>query len=91
MRVLATFYKELLAKAGILVDDVISEYNQYKMFAQGRAAVPMRELFMSILQSEERQEQFKSLVPLMKVYLILPISTAVCERGFSTMKRVKTD
>ncbi|KAJ8352272.1 hypothetical protein SKAU_G00237480 [Synaphobranchus kaupii] len=34
MRVLATFYKELLAKAGILVDDVISEYNQYKMFAQ---------------------------------------------------------
>lgn len=27
----------------------------------------------------------------MEVYLILPVSTAVCERGFSAMKRVKTD
>ena len=51
MRVMATFYQELLRKAGIEVDEVLAEYNHYKIFAKGRAAVPMRELFMSVLQS----------------------------------------
>ncbi|KAM3877939.1 quattro [Diretmus argenteus] len=73
LRALATFYEELLDKAGILVDSVIAEYNQYKSYAQGRASVPMRELFMNILKSEETRERFRSLVPLMEVYLILPL------------------
>ena len=51
MREMATFYQELLRKAGIEVDEVLAEYNHYKIFAKGRAAVPMRELFMSVLQS----------------------------------------
>ncbi|KAJ8353429.1 hypothetical protein SKAU_G00209960 [Synaphobranchus kaupii] len=50
-RALATFYEELLGKADIMVDNVIAEYNQYKIYAQGRASVPMRELFMKILNS----------------------------------------
>ena len=51
MREMATFYQELLRKAGIEVDEVLAEYNHYKIFAKGRAAVPMREPFMSVLQS----------------------------------------
>ena len=27
----------------------------------------------------------------MEVYLVLPVSTAGCERGFSSMKRIKSD
>ncbi|XP_073716873.1 zinc finger protein 862-like [Misgurnus anguillicaudatus] len=40
---------------------------------------------------DERCERFRSLVTLLKIYLVLPVSTAVCERGFSAMKRVKSD
>lgn len=31
------------------------------------------------------------MVTLLRIYLVLPVSTAVCERGFSTMKRIKSD
>ena len=51
MREMATFYQELLRRAGNEVDEVLAAYNHYKMFAKGRAAVLMRELFMSVLQS----------------------------------------
>ena len=34
---------------------------------------------------------YPNLSKLAKVCLILPVSTADCERSFSTMKRVKTD
>ncbi|KAJ8000172.1 hypothetical protein DPEC_G00202080 [Dallia pectoralis] len=41
--------------------------------------------------TNERCERFRSLVTLMNIYLVLPVSTAVCEKGFSTMKRIKSD
>ncbi|KAJ8415103.1 hypothetical protein AAFF_G00008010 [Aldrovandia affinis] len=40
---------------------------------------------------EERRATFQCLSHLMHIYMVLPVSTAVCERGFSTLKRVKTD
>ncbi|KAK1895239.1 Zinc finger protein 862 [Dissostichus eleginoides] len=88
---LSGFYKELLAKAGITPEEVIAEYAQYKSFALRRSAVPMRDIFLSVLQSEERRAMFRCLCHLIEIYMVLPVSTAVCERGFSTMKRVKTD
>ncbi|KAF3840249.1 hypothetical protein F7725_018966 [Dissostichus mawsoni] len=91
MKSLSGFYKELLAKAGITPEEVIAEYAQYKSFALRRSAVPMRDIFLSVLQSEERRAMFRCLCHLMEIYMVLPVSTAVCERGFSTMKRVKTD
>ncbi|KAK7891788.1 hypothetical protein WMY93_023751 [Mugilogobius chulae] len=72
MKELTVFYKNLLEEAGIAAEDVLADYSQYKMFAQTRTAVPLRELLLSVLKSEERRERFRNLVPLMEVYLILP-------------------
>ena len=36
-------------------------------------------------------DEYKNVLMLVEVVLILPMSTACCERGFSAMKRVKND
>jgi len=51
----------------------------------------MTDIFSSILSSEEKRKQFPALGMLMEIFLLVPVNTAVCERGFSTMKRTKND
>ncbi|KAF3859041.1 hypothetical protein F7725_021440 [Dissostichus mawsoni] len=48
-------------------------------------------IFSGILCDTERCKQYKGLSILFEVYLVLAVNTAVCERGFSCMKRVKND
>ncbi len=43
---------------------------------------------MLFLQQDER---FPNIRKLIEIILVLPMSTAVCERGFSTVKRIKSD
>ena len=40
---------------------------------------------------ESLRKKFEPLLPLFEVFLVMPVSTAVCERGFSTMKQIKSD
>ncbi|KAJ8014476.1 hypothetical protein DPEC_G00040630 [Dallia pectoralis] len=70
LRALTRHFSVLLCREDISTEDVLSNFQDYKVFAQGRSAVPMRDTFLNILKS---------------------VSTAVCERGFSTMKRIKSD
>ncbi len=43
------------------------------------------------LFTEDLRKKFQSLGILIEIYMVMAVSTAVCERGFSCMKRVKTD
>ncbi|KAL7390330.1 hypothetical protein ABVT39_019076 [Epinephelus coioides] len=44
-----------------------------------------------LLKDPERLQSFPNLLMVVEIILVLPLSTAACERGFSAMKRVKTD
>ena len=48
-------------------------------------------LIQEMMQHEDKREDFKNLFLLMETILVLPLSTASCERCFSAMKRVKSD
>ena len=39
----------------------------------------------------EHEQDYPNVIMLVELILILPMSTACCERGFSAMKRVKND
>ena len=39
----------------------------------------------------EDQDNFRNIVKVIKIVLLIPVHTAECERGFSLMARVKTD
>lgn len=40
---------------------------------------------------DHRQNEYKNLLLIAELLLVLPLSTAACERGFSSMKRIKND
>ncbi len=63
----------------------------YKVFAEAHSKIPMNDLFSDILSDDDRRKQYPGLKILFEIYLILIVCTAVCEGGFSSMKRVKND
>ena len=48
------------------------------------------ELFTALVKEHCLRDIFPNLYKLAVIALVIPISTADCERGFSTVKRVKT-
>ncbi|XP_060786920.1 zinc finger protein 862-like [Neoarius graeffei] len=48
-------------------------------------------LWEMILTREPYCTDFKNVLHLVQIMLVLPVSAAVCERGFSTQKRIKSD
>ena len=46
---------------------------------------------MQSLLQEEVAPLYPELAKSLHIGLVIPISTATCERGFSAMKRIKTD
>ena len=51
--------------------------------------IALSTLFSDIVRTPNTKSKFPGLATLMELYLIMPISTACCERGFSCMKRIK--
>lgn len=51
LRALTRHFCVLLCREGISTEDVMSNFQDYKVFAQGRTAVPMRDTFLNILKS----------------------------------------
>ena len=48
-------------------------------------------MWATIFSDEQLVARFENVLHLVEIILVLPMSTAVCERGFSTLKRVKMD
>ena len=51
----------------------------------------VKDIFAEILCNDDLKDMYPGLSALFEFYLLMPLNTAVCERGFSTMKRVKCD
>ena len=51
----------------------------------------IQKLMSHLLQVDELQHMFKNLAKLAAIGLLIPLSTSDCERGFSNLKRNKTD
>ena len=50
-----------------------------------------REIMLLLISNSALQVMFPNLARVAAIGLLLPMSTADCERGFSTLQRVKTD
>ena len=89
MQVLADYYKDHLLRARCELSLIKREWSSVKshvsLHLSGRRA---EEVFVSIFRSQA--DQCHNFLLLAEIVLIWPLSTAVVERGFSTMNRVKT-
>ncbi|KAJ4946887.1 hypothetical protein JOQ06_008930, partial [Pogonophryne albipinna] len=83
-------YQSILVREGTTVTEVLGEYRLYKIWARMRNG-PLRDTLLEILQRGDLQTKFNNLGIFAQIYLTMAVSTAACERGFSCMKRVKSD
>ena len=82
-------FEGLLEERSISKDSIVAQYSDYKVFASRRSSTPLHDLLPTVVPLF--RDRFSSLAVLIDIYLVLPCSTAVCERGFSSMKRIKND
>ena len=85
-----TLHKHYIS-INVSVESLLSEFVGYKTYALSRRNIGLRTLFSDIVRTPNTISKFPGLATLMELYLIMPISTACCERGFSCMKRIKND
>ena len=50
-----------------------------------------KETWTSAFDDQELHARFPTILKLAEIVLVIPMSTAICERGFSALKRIKSD
>ena len=89
VQVLADYYKDHLLRVGCEIPQITRKWSSVKshvsLHLSGRRT---EEVFASIFRSHA--DQCHNFLLLAEIVLIWPLSTAVVERGFSSMNRVKT-
>ena len=92
MTVLALYdhFAEMFPDGCVDRDSVVSEWDAFKSFWKESCSHLSSSKVWSVMMANYR-ERFPNLCRLMVVLLTLPVSNAVVERGFSAMRRIKTD
>ena len=82
----------ILDKNGCDTMKLQAEWYQLKLVVQNNYKhLLYTELWKLVLTDQDMVSQFRNISHLVEIMLVLPISTAGVERGFSTMRRIKTD
>ena len=80
---------------GVISSD--STVCEYQCFSRSVLSTPhlkdlsTHDLMSKLTANEQLKDMFPNLAKLAAIGLIIPMSTADCERGFSTLGRIKTD
>ena len=61
-----------------------------KAYMRSQQRGQLTNMWKFLFLDEDRREEFANILQLVEIVLVFPLATAV-ERGFSCMKRVKTD
>ena len=84
-------FHEILERSGCDLDNIMDhngEWQNFKAYVfRHRTTVSVDNFFIF----PELRTQFQHMVMFMEMLLTFPLSSAVCERGFSAMKRIKSD
>jgi len=80
----------MLLKNNVSLDGIMANWSSFKLYWVENLRDHKQEDVWSLLLSHYRQ-QFPDLVHLVHILLVFPISNAKVERGFSSMRRIKTD
>ena len=90
LRTLATHFQDPLEKHGFNLASAEQEWATMKVFIHSNLNKVRYDALWQRMLTEHEQD-YPNIVMLVELILILPMSTACCERGFSALKRVKND
>ena len=83
--------RHLLLKNNVLLDGVMTDWTFFKMYwIDNLIATPSKNTLWSLLLSQYK-EIFPNFVQLVCILLVFPVSNAIVERGFSAVRRIKSD
>ena len=92
---LSTHFSHPLRQTGYMPESCVDEWPELKLRVQEiRSLEPMLgylPMWQRILNEGKMQPAIANILALVKISLVIPVQTATLERGFSLMKRVKTD
>ena len=92
IRVLADHFAPVLARMECAVDALQHEWAGVKAhFGQRLARPDELPKMSSLLRTHRNRDDFKNILMLVEIVFVLPVSSSVCERGFSAVKRIKSD
>ncbi|VDI00488.1 Hypothetical predicted protein [Mytilus galloprovincialis] len=84
-------FHEILERNGCNLDAIMDQNGEWKDFkayiGRHKATVAVENFFIY----PDLKRRFINMILVLELLLSFPLSSAVCERGFSAMKRVKTD
>ncbi|CAH3178801.1 unnamed protein product [Porites lobata] len=87
-------FQHILNNCGCDVDAAFSEWTELKMHVKNnphfRVLHPLS-LWQRISQEDVERNNYSNIVKVIHLTSVYPLANASCERGFSTMKRVKSD
>ena len=86
----STQFEALLLQNDVSLDGVLAEWCSFKMYWADNLQHCHQDEVWSLLLSHYH-EKFPNLVHVVQIMLLLPVSNAKVERGFSTMRRIKND
>ena len=88
MSSLVDHFRPLLERNGVSVAGVAADWLSFRGYCEG--AIQCKEDAWQLLLIHYRT-QFPNLAHLVEILLVFPVSNAKAERGFSAMRRIKTD
>lgn len=84
-------FESVLTLNGCDIQELNHEWMDLKVFVQHQKQRNTTQLCQLLFQDGSLQARFNNIYHLLEIIQVLPMATAVCERGFSTLKRVKND
>ena len=93
VRILVNHFQSVLENSGCETGAVAREWLAMKAHLSNRVDQnqPLPAVYHMFLLGEEDRQWFTNVLMVVEITLVLPMSTANCERGFSAMKRIKSD
>jgi len=93
IRHLLDFFRSKLEDKGCDMILVLNQWRALKTLVsmQMKHCMDFNSVWATLLSKAPYKEDFKDVLHLVEIMLVIPISSAECERMFSAMKRVKSD
>ena len=89
INVLSEHFNQLLEKNDFDGEEALSEWLDLKVVVKNNYRNLRKQAVWQVMFTDFT-ERFCNILMLIEILLVLPVSTACCERGFSCMSRIKT-
>ena len=87
-------FQQVLNNCGCDIELAFNEWSELKLLVRGtphfRVLHPLS-LWQRISQEDVQRSDYSNIMKVVHLTAVYPLANASCERGFSTMKRIKSD